>query len=44
MEVAVGEFGISADKIIRAIDKAVENQKMIAPRVKPVLEGMYNID
>ncbi|OXU31534.1 hypothetical protein TSAR_013250 [Trichomalopsis sarcophagae] len=38
MEVAIGEYGISTDKLIRAIDKSFENQKMIAPRVKPVLD------
>lgn len=38
LEVAIGEYGISTDRLISAIDKPYENQKMIAGPVKPTLE------
>ncbi|KAJ8687966.1 hypothetical protein QAD02_023761 [Eretmocerus hayati] len=38
LEVAIGEYGISTDKLISAIDKSCENQKTIAASIKPPLD------
>lgn len=34
LEVAIGEYNVSTDKLISAMDKSCENEKMIAPPIK----------
>jgi hypothetical protein len=41
LEVAIGEYGISTDKLIAAVDKSYENQKMIAGPDKATTDGTY---
>ncbi|XP_014206812.1 ATP-binding cassette sub-family G member 1 [Copidosoma floridanum] len=39
LEVAIGDYGITTDKLIAAVDKCNENQKTIAPPIKPLLDS-----
>lgn len=41
LEVAIGEYGITVDKLITAVDKHWENEKIVAAPIKPELEGNF---